>query len=133
MLQREHAGADLGLVLGLSALLRPVPVRPRMVRFDLPVMLAVAVACLPIFFRGHRIERLEGAVFIGYALAYTAYLVLDATGHRAIGPFSTVMLFFVIPLTVLTFAIVFATVVAHGSGSGVLYASAAWITTATRP
>jgi len=32
--------------------------------------------------------------------------VLDATGPRAIGPFSAVMLFFVIPLTVLTFAIV---------------------------
>ena len=95
-------------IAGFTMIIAPdgVPVADAILRLDLPVMLAVAVACLPIFFRGHRIERWEGAVFIGYALAYTAYLVLDATGHRAIGPFSAVMLFFVMPLTVLTFAIV---------------------------
>jgi cation:H+ antiporter len=95
-------------IAGFTMIVAPdgVPVADAILRLDLPVMLAVAIACLPIFFRGHRIERWEGAVFVGYALAYTAYLVLDATGHRAIGPFSAVMLFFVIPLTVLTFAIV---------------------------
>lgn len=93
---------------GFTMILAPdgVPVADAILRLDLPVMLAVAVACLPIFFRGHRIERWEGAVFIGYALAYTAYLVLDATGHRALEPFSAVMLLFVIPLTVLTFVVV---------------------------
>ena len=95
-------------IAGFTMIVAPdgVPVADAILRLDLPVMLAVAIACLPIFFRGHRIERWEGAVFVGYALAYTAYLVLDATGHRAIGPFSAVMLFFVIPLTVLTFTIV---------------------------
>ena len=95
-------------IAGFTMIIAPdgVPVAAAILRLDLPVMLAVAIACLPIFFRGHRIERWEGAVFVGYALAYTAYLVLDATGHRAIGPFSAVMLFFVIPLTVLTFVIV---------------------------
>jgi cation:H+ antiporter len=105
-------------IAGFTMIVAPdgVPVADAILRLDLPVMLAVAIACLPIFFRGHRIERWEGAVFVGYALAYTAYLVLDATGHRAIGPFSAVMLFFVIPLTVLTFAIV---TVRHLRGSGV--------------
>jgi len=95
-------------IAGFTMIIAPdgVPVADAILRLDLPVMLAVAIACLPIFFRGHRIERWEGAVFIGYALAYTAYLVLDATGHRAIGPFSGAMLFFVIPVTVLTFVIV---------------------------
>jgi cation:H+ antiporter len=95
-------------IAGFTMIIAPdgIPVADAILRLDLPVMLAVAIACLPIFFRGHRIERWEGAIFIGYALAYTAYLVLDATGHRAIGPFSAVMLFFVFPLTVLTFVIV---------------------------
>jgi len=95
-------------IAGFTMIVAPdgVPVADAILRLDLPVMLAVAIACLPIFFRGHRIERWEGGVFIGYALAYTAYLVLDATGHRAIGPFSAVMLVFVIPLTVITFTVV---------------------------
>ena len=95
-------------IAGFTMILAPdgVRVADAILRLDLPVMLAVAVACLPIFFHGHRIERWEGAVFVGYALAYTAYLVLDATGHRALAPFSTVMLLFVIPLTVLTLVVI---------------------------
>jgi cation:H+ antiporter len=44
-------------VLGLAAVLSPsgLTVAPAVLDFDLPVMLAVAVACLPIFFTGHRI------------------------------------------------------------------------------
>jgi len=51
-------------VLGLAALLVPggVEVAPAALRFDLPVMLAVAVACLPIFFTGHLIARWRGAL-----------------------------------------------------------------------
>lgn len=95
-------------IAGLTMLVAPggVPVADALLRFDIPVLLAVAVACLPIFFRGHRLERWEGAVFLGYAVAYTTYLVLDVTGHRALEAFSTVMLAFVIPLTVLTFVVV---------------------------
>lgn len=43
---------------------------------------------------------------IGPGIAGGELVVLDATGHRAIGPFSAVMLFFVIPLTVITFGVV---------------------------
>ncbi len=95
-------------VAGLTGLLAPagVAVAAAAISFDLPVMIAVAVACLPIFFTGHVIRRWEGIVFVGYAVAYTAYLVLDAVGHAALRPFSLAMLVFVIPLTVLTLAIV---------------------------
>ena len=49
-------------VLGLSGLVAPagLPVRRAMLSFDLPVMIAVAVACLPVFFTGHLIARWEG-------------------------------------------------------------------------
>ena len=94
-------------VLGLSALVAPtaLTIAPSMLNFDIPVMVAIAVACLPIFFTGHLIARWEGALFFGYYVAYLLYLVLDATGHAAAQPFGSVMLAFVLPITALTLAI----------------------------
>jgi cation:H+ antiporter len=64
------------------------------------------VACLPIFFTGHKIARWEGAAFLGYYVAYTGYLVLAAQRHDALPAFSAMMLWFVIPVTVLTIGVV---------------------------
>ncbi len=91
-------------VLGISSSVAPsdLAVAPAMLAFDLPVMMAVAVACLPIFFTGHLIARWEGALFLAYYVAYTAYLILDASGHDAQAGFSAVMGGFVLPLTALT-------------------------------
>jgi len=99
---------NLLLVLGATAVLAPggVPVGASAIRFDLPVMTAVAVACLPIFFNGHRIARWEGALFLGYYIAYTAYLLMAAANHAALADFRFVMLAVVIPLTVLTLAVI---------------------------
>ena len=97
---------NLFAVLGVTAVVAPggVAVPRGALDFDLPVMLAVTVACLPIFFTGHLIARWEGAVFLGYYVAYSAYLLLRAAEHDALAPFSSVMLGFVVPLTVLTIA-----------------------------
>ena len=65
-------------------------------------MIAVAVACLPIFLTGHRIARWEGFLFFGYYVAYMLYLILNATGHDKLEKFSAVMMQFVIPLTFVT-------------------------------
>ncbi len=91
-------------VLGLASLLAPngVAVSPAALRFDIPVMIAVAAACLPIFFTGYRIGRREGMLFFTYYLLYTLYLILDATGHDALPRFSSMMLKFVIPITIIT-------------------------------
>jgi cation:H+ antiporter len=72
---------------------------PAALSFDLPVMIAVALACLPIFFTGYIISRWEGGLFVAYYLAYTSFLVLDATGHGALPIFTEAMVFFVLPLT----------------------------------
>ena len=94
-------------VLGFSAVVAPntLTVSPALLAFDIPVMVAVAVACLPIFFTGNLIARWEGLLFLGFYLAYTAYLVLLATRHDALGPFSAVMGSFVLPLTAVTLAV----------------------------
>ncbi|MDW8323631.1 MAG: calcium/sodium antiporter [Burkholderiales bacterium] len=91
-------------VLGLSAAVAPssLSVAPGLLAFDLPVMVAVAVACLPIFFTGNLIARWEGALFFAYYVAYTVYLYLLSTRHDALATYSDVMAFFVLPLTAVT-------------------------------
>jgi cation:H+ antiporter len=91
-------------VLGLAALVSPtgVGVAPAALDFDIPVMVAVAVACLPIFFTGHLIARWEGWLFFGYYAAYTLFLVMASQQHDALPAFSWIMEVFVIPLTAVT-------------------------------
>jgi len=97
-------------VLGISSLVAPtaLAVAPSLLRFDMLVMIAVAIACLPIFFTGRTIARWEGAVFLGYYVAYTAYLILAAQRHDVLATYSLVMQAFVLPLTALTLIIVVA-------------------------
>lgn len=95
-------------VLGLSSLVGPdgVKVAPAALAFDIPVMIAVAIACLPVFFTGYLISRWEGLVFLGYYAAYTLWLLLNSTQHMHLALFNTVMLQFIIPLTGVTLAII---------------------------
>jgi cation:H+ antiporter len=86
---------DLGLVMA-----------PSLLAFDIWVMLAVALACLPVFITGREIARWEGGVFLGYYVAYVTYLILAAQQHDALQAFSGVMLSFVVPLTVVTLVLV---------------------------
>jgi cation:H+ antiporter len=94
-------------VLGLSSIVAPagIAVDPAALNFDVWVMLAVAVACLPVFFTGNQIARWEGLMFIGYYVIYLVYLFLASTQHDALPAFSAIMLLFVLPLTILTLAI----------------------------
>ena len=91
-----------GVLAGSAGLVVPGPV----LAFDLWVMLAVALACLPIFLTGREIARWEGAVFLAYYVAYVAYLILAAQSHDALPAFSGVMMSFVLPLTVITLVVV---------------------------
>ncbi|MFZ5491391.1 MAG: calcium/sodium antiporter [Pseudomonadota bacterium] len=99
---------NLLAVLGASSAVAAggLPVSAAARTFDLPVMTAVAFACLPIFFTGHRIARWEGGLFLAYYVAYTAYLLLDGTGHDAAPLLGRVMMGFVLPLTAITLAVV---------------------------
>ena len=90
--------------LGVSGVLSTsgLAVAASVINFDAWVMLAVALACLPIFITGREIARWEGAVFLGYYAAYTAYLIMASQHHDALPVFSAAMLYFVVPLTVIT-------------------------------
>jgi cation:H+ antiporter len=103
-------------VLGLGGLAAPerLPVPDGALTFDLPIMIAVAIACLPVFLTGYTIARWEGVVFLGFYVAYVGYLVLAATEHGGAAQLGTAMTWFVLPLTFLTLVV---SVVRHRRGA----------------
>lgn len=90
-------------VLGASAAVGPhgVQVAESALRFDIPIMVATAIVCLPIFFTGGRISRGEGLMFLLYYFAYVAFLVWDTTTEQPITLFRNALLWFAFPLTAL--------------------------------
>lgn len=80
---RRHAEIALGNVigsnifnilgiLGLSAVVVPVPVEPTMANFDIPLMLAVTVALIALILVAGRISRFAGLAMLA---VYTGYIV----------------------------------------------------------
>jgi cation:H+ antiporter len=74
---------NLLFILGLSALLTPLALQMRTLRFDLPAMIAAAVALMAMAWDGV-LTGAEGAVLVVAAIVYTAAIV-RWTGARA-GP-----------------------------------------------
>ena len=68
-------------VLGITGVVSPIAVSDGALGFDLPFMLAVAIACLPIFADGFVLRRWQGGVFLGYYVAYLVWLGLDSGDH----------------------------------------------------
>lgn len=91
-------------VLGFASAIAPdgVAVAPAALSFDIPVMTAVALACLPLFITGGVVSRWEGAVFVLYYVAYTVYLILSAGHHDGLASYGLAMQWVVLPLTALT-------------------------------
>jgi len=93
-------------VLGMSSAVSTegVTVSASALSFDIPVMILIALSCFPIFFTGMVISRYEGALFVFYYVAYTVYLVLQALQHSALKAFGNVLLYAVLPFTILGLA-----------------------------
>ncbi|UCG15632.1 MAG: calcium/sodium antiporter [Phycisphaerales bacterium] len=90
------------VVLGLSAAVSPhgINVVRTALVFDVPIMVLVAFACLPIFFTGYRVDRWEGFLFLGCYAAYLVYLILDSTRSSALTWYRWGILGFALPLTI---------------------------------
>jgi cation:H+ antiporter len=67
---------NLLCVLGLASLVLPVPVNDQALHLDVPVMIGSAIICLPIFARGHRIFRTEGALLLACYGAYLTWILV---------------------------------------------------------
>lgn len=74
---------NLMAVLGLTSLVAPngIPIPGPALAFDIPIMMAVAVITLPIFFTGgHMIFRWEGGLFVILYAIYVGVMLSDASG-----------------------------------------------------
>jgi cation:H+ antiporter len=91
-------------VLGITGLVSAggVPISAAAATTDIPIMLAVAIICLPIFISGYAISRWEGVLFLGYYGLYVTYLILDAAQHDGLNQYRDVVLSIIVPLTVAT-------------------------------
>ena len=99
---------NLLVVLGVTAAISPnvIPVAQSAIQVDIPVMIVVAVACLPIFTNGHVLARWEGALFFLFYIGYIAWLILDAADHGVRTDYGNVMLYFVVPIAALTVTVI---------------------------
>ncbi len=88
------------MVLGVTALVAPVPlaVSPDLLAVDVPLMVAAAAACLPILYTGLVVDRREGALLLGFYVAYLAYLGLVAFDEPMAGPFGGVLMLGAVPV-----------------------------------
>jgi cation:H+ antiporter len=94
---------NLFLVLGATGVSSPsgIPVPLGAVTFGMPVLVGVALACLPIFFTGRLIARWEGILLLLYYGIYLFLLLLDAGGHDTQHLIRQAVLHYVVPLTAL--------------------------------
>ena len=94
-------------VLGVGSIVSPrgLEVPHNAIVFDIPVMIAVAVACLPIFYVGQRIARWEGGLLFTYYVLYTVYLILNAIDSPFEQTMNRIMLFAVLPATVIVLGV----------------------------
>lgn len=88
-------------ILGIAALVTPggLSVASSILQVDIPVMIAVALACLPVFALTQGITRGVGLVFLGYYALYVTWLVMAATRPDAVASLSNLTLETILPLT----------------------------------
>lgn len=69
---------NIVIILGITCIVaaQGVPVSLPLLRIDIPVMVAVAMVCIPVFLSGRAISRLEGAAFVTAYLIYLGGLIL---------------------------------------------------------
>lgn len=86
-------------VLGLSSMVAPagIGVAQAALDFDMLFMIAIALAAFPVFFLGYRVGRMSGFFFVGFYVAYVAYLLLESAGSAAFPVFREVVLYWVAP------------------------------------
>lgn len=91
------------VVLGMTSVLSPsgIVIDPSVLAFDLPVMIGVAVMCLPICLNDNLVSRWEGLMLLVYYIAYTLYLIMKTTDHDSTVMYGAALKYVIVPLTIL--------------------------------
>lgn len=94
-------------VLGIGALVAPggISVLERVLQFDLPVMVFVALVTLPVFYIDNRISRLEGGLLLSYYVIYVTYIILQAAASSAL-PTASLFIAIFVPITFIALVVI---------------------------
>lgn len=90
-------------VLGISGVVSPIPLvaGEQLSGFDIPVMLGVAALCLPLFFIGASLNRIEGLLFLALYTAYVWILVAMTLSLGYLAQLQTAVLYGLVPIVAL--------------------------------
>ncbi len=71
---------NIGLIMGLSAMIRPLAVKSQLVRYDVPIM--IAISCLfPIMLFNGYLSMWKGGVFLLCLIIYTTWAIRFSKTH----------------------------------------------------
>ena len=73
---------NIGLILGLTAIVRPLHAQLQLIRFDVPIMI-LATLVVAAFVTDGGVDRLEGCVLLASLLGYLAFTVYMAGRERS--------------------------------------------------
>ena len=87
-------------VLGVSGLVSPTPLLAgeQLAGFDIPVMLGVAALCVPVFFIGSILNRIDGVLFLILYVAYVWILIAMALSLGYLAQLQTAITYGLLPL-----------------------------------
>lgn len=74
--------ANIGLILGIAAIIRPITVHRRVVRREIPWMLGITLVAIPVLWN-LQVGRVEGLILALLLLVYLGFLVPDAREEGA--------------------------------------------------
>lgn len=74
--------ANIGLILGICAVIAPLKIELRLIRREVPILIGVTLL-FGLFATGGGFNRLEGIVLLGLTAAYLLYIVRGAMAERS--------------------------------------------------
>tara|TARA_B100001971_G_scaffold215175_1_gene258884 strand:+ start:4860 stop:5870 length:1011 start_codon:yes stop_codon:yes gene_type:complete len=76
--------ANIGLILGIAAIIAPLKIELRMIRREVPILIAVTVI-FGLFAMGGGFHRMEGCILLALTAAYLIYVVRGAKSKDSAG------------------------------------------------
>ena len=66
---------NIALILGLSALIAPLPINKKLLKLDMPLMMAASLLLVLFFCLNNGVNRWQGAIFFAGVIAYTVWSI----------------------------------------------------------
>lgn len=72
---------NIMVILGVTCLVddRGIKVGRHLIEIDIPIMVGVALLCIPVFLSGRQVSRTEGILFVSAYTTYLGYLIVVRT------------------------------------------------------